>query len=82
MSKIYVSTSCVDQARAAEVKAEVLSKYLNDLGCDHGYIGGFAWSLLGSERTTKISSKFTDLHDIDVLVETKKSRYQTCRIKY
>ena len=32
--------------------AQALSKHLDAMGCHHAYIGGFAWSLLGSMRPT------------------------------
>lgn len=38
-----------------ESAALSLSNHLNELGCRHAYIGGFAWSLLGSSRPTEIS---------------------------
>lgn len=35
--------------------AQLLSSHLLKLGVDHAYIGGFAWSLLGSQRLTEMS---------------------------
>jgi hypothetical protein len=35
--------------------AQLLSSHLHKLGVDHAYIGGFAWSLLGSQRLTQMS---------------------------
>jgi hypothetical protein len=35
--------------------AQLLSTHLRQIGIDHAYIGGFAWSLLGSQRATQIS---------------------------
>jgi hypothetical protein len=51
MSIISITTSRQDQA----IAAHALSKLLSELECPHAYIGGFAWSLLGSERPTEIS---------------------------
>lgn len=57
-TRISITTSPELQAKAAAL----LSQYLTEeLDCPHAYIGGFAWSLLGSHRPTE---------DIDVLVET------------
>jgi hypothetical protein len=51
---ISISTSLDDQTCAAEN----LSKILTELGYGHAFIGGFAWSLLGSERPTQMSAKY------------------------
>jgi len=56
--KVSVTTSRTDQSQAAKA----LSDTLSNLGCQHAYIGGFAWALLGSERPTQ---------DIDVLIEAR-----------
>jgi len=42
--------------------AQLLSSHLHKLGVDHAYIGGFAWSLLGSQRPTQ---------DVDVMVKVE-----------
>ncbi|KAF9057474.1 hypothetical protein BJ165DRAFT_1420637 [Panaeolus papilionaceus] len=53
---IAITTSRKDQA----IAATKLSDVLEELGCPHVYIGGFAWASLGSRRPTE---------DIDVLIE-------------
>jgi len=63
---ISITTSTLDQAKAATC----LSACLEHLGCPHAYIGGFAWSLLGSKRPTQ---------DIDVLIDTKNWRMEDLR---
>jgi hypothetical protein len=50
-TQITISTS---HDRLLEA-AQLLSDHLHNLGIDHAYIGGFAWSLLGSQRLTQIS---------------------------
>ncbi|KAL4076327.1 hypothetical protein J3A83DRAFT_2178016 [Scleroderma citrinum] len=65
---ISVTTSILDQSKAATY----LSACLELLGCPHAYIGGFAWSLLGSNRPTQ---------DIDVLIDTKNWRMEDLRQK-
>ncbi|EMD38753.1 hypothetical protein CERSUDRAFT_122328, partial [Gelatoporia subvermispora B] len=55
---ISVSSSQTDHIRAAKA----LSEQLDELRLPHAFIGGFAWSLLGSIRPTE---------DIDVLIETQ-----------
>jgi len=42
--------------------AQILSTHLRQLGIDHAYIGGFAWSVLGSPRPTE---------DIDVMIKVE-----------
>ena len=76
---ISVTTSQEIQTRAAEN----VSKLLSALGYRHAFIGGFAWSLLGSRRLTQISvwsichpmlkSNLVSFggHDIDILIEKK-----------
>jgi hypothetical protein len=76
---ISISTIHEDQARAAETLSAILTK----LGYGHAFIGGFAWSLLGSERPTQMSPKLTFVtilhgrltlfgeHDIDILIEKR-----------
>lgn len=51
MNAISVTTSRTDHSTAAAY----LSEALRQLGCPHAYIGGFAWSLLGSSRPTQMS---------------------------
>ncbi|KDR77350.1 hypothetical protein GALMADRAFT_210405 [Galerina marginata CBS 339.88] len=51
---ISITTSSKDQL----VAASLLSQYLEELGCKHAYIGGFAWALLGSVRPTEIRPFF------------------------
>ena len=46
--------------------AQFLSNHLHKLGVDHAYIGGFAWSLLGSQRPTQMSR--LPLHLLTVLL--------------
>ena len=38
-----------------------IDRRLTSLECNHAYIGGFAWALLGSPRKTEISSCFMSL---------------------
>ncbi|KAI0062296.1 hypothetical protein BV25DRAFT_1991595 [Artomyces pyxidatus] len=61
MAMISISTSKNDQGRAASV----FSKHLNELGYRHAYIGGFAWSLLGSTRPTEINV-LIEVTDVDI----------------
>jgi hypothetical protein len=72
--KIPITTSRESLLKAAEL----LSQRLCKLGLDHAYIGGFAWSLLGSDRPTAISYHpslnvfcliFLLLYDIDVMIK-------------
>lgn len=55
-AQISISTNTEHHVRAAHI----LSESLRELGYDHAYIGGFAWSLLGSRRATQ---------DIDILIQ-------------
>ncbi|KAI0648912.1 hypothetical protein C8Q79DRAFT_1007496 [Trametes meyenii] len=57
---ISISTNKQDHL----VAAKALSTHLDDWGIQHVYIGGFAWSMLGSIRPTEAS-------DIDVLIQDK-----------
>jgi len=52
--------------------AAYLSTCLQQLGYHHAYIGGFAWALLGSSRSTQ---------DIDVLIEAGDSGMKDLREK-
>ena len=36
--------------------AEVLSNHLDNIGCRHAYIGGFACTALGGERSTQMGT--------------------------
>jgi len=67
MLKTIVNVS--DQLRAAKALSDSLSK----LGCEHVYIGGFAWVLLGSNRPTKISGVIS-CHRISCLSVLIRSR--------
>ena len=59
--------------------AKALSDPLSKLGCEHVYIGGFAWVLLGSNRPAEISGRLSchrisclcSIYDLDVLVQPK-----------
>ncbi|OCH91386.1 hypothetical protein OBBRIDRAFT_792319 [Obba rivulosa] len=60
MSPQIVSVSSSQEDHKCAARA--LSEQLDKLGCRYAFIGGFAWSLLGSVRPTE---------DIDVLIETQ-----------
>ena len=67
--------------------AQALSNYLDERGIRHAYIGGFAWSLLGSVRPTEISVLFSlvnisahwSVHDIDVLIHIETAAMEQLR---
>lgn len=44
--------------------AQALSNHLKQRDIRHAYIGGFAWSLLGSERPTELSVFLSLSHKI------------------
>ncbi|KAI0808901.1 hypothetical protein BC629DRAFT_1480171 [Irpex lacteus] len=50
----------------------ITTSHTHHLGCNHAYIGGFAWALLGSSRPTEITNIFNlsvGLYDIDILIQ-------------
>ena len=55
--RISITTSRENQLEAASVLSEELTK----LNCPHAYIGGFAWSCLGSTRPTEMSLSTTSI---------------------
>ncbi|TBU39757.1 hypothetical protein BD309DRAFT_407402 [Dichomitus squalens] len=53
MSRPTISISTNQKDHMAAAKA--LTSHLSEWGITYGFIGGFAWSLLGSSRPTDIS---------------------------
>ncbi|KAI1791230.1 hypothetical protein LXA43DRAFT_447237 [Ganoderma leucocontextum] len=83
MPRIQISIS--KEREHHEAAAQALSKHLDGWGIPHAFIGGFAWSVLGSERPTEMSTHpysrsqtlksayLSDprIYDIDILIDNQ-----------